>query len=332
MSITPHDALFKGIFSEPRRTAELLRLALPPAVARLIDFTTFKQETSSFTDAALAQRHTDLLFSARALACDLELSVLLEHQSRDERRMPLRVLDYMAFSWRASAGPRLLPILAVVVHHSAAGWRSAIDFESLFGPDLPPEFLEYLPRFRFVLLDLGTLSDDALMQADLSPTSRLALSALKHARDTADLAPLATAWTQLVREVLGEPDSVRALAQIFRYLSLVRGRGDIPFLEQIADPAVAEAKMQTIAEYYEEKYMQQGLEKGLEKGLATGLATGLAKGRAEGEQKLLLRQLRYRFGDLPASTLEKITAADEPLLERWAERLLGARTLDEVFG
>ena len=66
--------------------------------------------------------------------------------------------------------------------------------------------------------------------------------------------------------------------------------------------------MQTIAEYYEEKYLTQG------------------------EQKLLLRQLRFRFGELPPSTLEKVTAADAPLLERWAERLLGAHTLDEVFG
>ena len=330
--MTPHDALFKGIFSEPRRAAELLRYALPLAVSRQIDFTTLKRTDGSFTDAALAQRHTDLLFSVRLLAHDLEFSVILEHQSRDDRRMPLRVLDYMTFSWRADPGPRLLPILPVVVHHSAAGWRSPTAFESLFGPDLPPEFLEYLPRFRFALLDLGTLSDEALMQAELSATTRLALSALKHARDTSDLAPLAASWTQLVREVLDEPDSTRALAQIFRYLSLVRGRGDIPILEQIAAPATAEAKMQTIAEYYEEKYMQQGLEKGLAKGLEKGLEKGLQQGIPKGEQKLLLRQLRYRFGELPSATLEKITAADEPLLERWAERLLGARTLEEVFG
>jgi hypothetical protein len=55
------------------------------------------------------------------------------------------------------------------------------------------------------------------------------------------------------------------------------------------------------------------------------------EGRKEGESSLLLRQLRSRFGELPAATVARIEAADLADLERWSERILGARTLTEVL-
>ena len=56
-----------------------------------------------------------------------------------------------------------------------------------------------------------------------------------------------------------------------------------------------------------------------------------SEGRAEGERSLLLRQLRSRFGDLPAAVVARIEVADIADIERWGERILGARTLAEVL-
>jgi hypothetical protein len=56
------------------------------------------------------------------------------------------------------------------------------------------------------------------------------------------------------------------------------------------------------------------------------------EGIHEGERKLLLRQLRARFGELPATAVARIEAASEAELGQWAERLLGAQTLAEVLG
>lgn len=52
---------------------------------------------------------------------------------------------------------------------------------------------------------------------------------------------------------------------------------------------------------------------------------------AQGERTLLLRQLRARFGELPAAALRCIEAAETAVLERWAERVLTAATLAEVL-
>jgi hypothetical protein len=60
-------------------------------------------------------------------------------------------------------------------------------------------------------------------------------------------------------------------------------------------------------------------------------AEGGAEGRAEGKAQLLLKLLTLRFGTLPAEVSTRVSAANAEELERLAERLLLARTLDDVF-
>jgi hypothetical protein len=59
---------------------------------------------------------------------------------------------------------------------------------------------------------------------------------------------------------------------------------------------------------------------------------GRKEGLKTGELNVLLRQLRARFGELPAAALARIQAADTPELEQWADRVLSAKTLAEVLG
>jgi hypothetical protein len=51
----------------------------------------------------------------------------------------------------------------------------------------------------------------------------------------------------------------------------------------------------------------------------------------EGEQKLLVKQLGLKFGELPAQVMQRLRVATDADLERWAERVLTALTLDDVF-
>ena len=58
---------------------------------------------------------------------------------------------------------------------------------------------------------------------------------------------------------------------------------------------------------------------------------GRQEGRQEGELRLLLRQLRKRFGELPGWVEERLRQAPSGMLETWSERILTASTLEEVF-
>ncbi|MBF0604677.1 MAG: DUF4351 domain-containing protein [Nitrospirae bacterium] len=65
--------------------------------------------------------------------------------------------------------------------------------------------------------------------------------------------------------------------------------------------------------------------------IAQGKPHWLQEGRQKGEAALLLRLLQRRFGPLPESVTEWLHAADLSTLELWGDRVLDARSLDDVF-
>ena len=70
-------------------------------------------------------------------------------------------------------------------------------------------------------------------------------------------------------------------------------------------------------------WKQQGLQQGRQEGLQQGLQ--------QGKVALLERQLSKRFGPLNESTQSRLNNATLVQLEDWAERILDAPTLKDVF-
>jgi hypothetical protein len=62
------------------------------------------------------------------------------------------------------------------------------------------------------------------------------------------------------------------------------------------------------------------------------VAEGEVRGRAQGRAELVLKQLTLRFGPVPAAVEARIRAASIAQLDTFAERVLTARSLDEVLG
>jgi hypothetical protein len=91
------------------------------------------------------------------------------------------------------------------------------------------------------------------------------------------------------------------------------------------------AEMQAWFEDYQSKLRDEGRKLGVDEGRKLGVDEGRKLGVDEGERRLLLSLLRSRFGDVPASTISRIDRADGSQIERWGERVLSAKTLDEVF-
>ena len=58
---------------------------------------------------------------------------------------------------------------------------------------------------------------------------------------------------------------------------------------------------------------------------------GMQQGRVEGERVVLERLLRRRFGLLPPEVTERLRRASAADLETWAENVLDAETLEDVF-
>ncbi len=70
----------------------------------------------------------------------------------------------------------------------------------------------------------------------------------------------------------------------------------------------------------------------MEKDMETWSDILLNKGRAEGEAILLLRLMESKYGPVAEAVKTQVRNADTGRLEEWAERILTAEQLDEVFG
>ena len=219
----------------------------------------------------------------------------------------------------------MLPvIIPVVLHHSDGGWTAATRFEALF--DLPRGAAEFTPHFRFALDDLAAQSEQSLQDRAVSAYTRLVLSALKQARGEREVRKLLLGWIDLIHAMLREPDGGGAMALILRYLLEVRGAAEFATIDTTVREITAAHGdvMQTIAQMLESRGMERGLQQGRQEGVQQGMQ--------QGERELLLRLLRRRFGELSAAVRERVAAAQTPELDRWAEQLLTAASLEEVFG
>ncbi len=318
MSTTPHDALFKATFSQVERAAEELRHVLPPALLARMDLDSLSLEAGSFVDAALRERHTDLLFSVRIDGRDARIYLLFEHQSTPDPWMPLRLLGYMLRIWDgcvADGAARLSVIIPVVLHHGDAGWQAPTCFEALF--DLPPGAAEFTPHFRFALDDLATQSEAELHTRAASAFTRLVLSALQQTRSARELDQLMRNWTLLIRELWRAPDGAHALGLVLRYLYEVRGPEEFASVRTIAREIEPESEdfMESMADHLR----------------AQGRAHGRQEGRQEGRREMLLRQLQRRFGPLSARVHEQVMAGDDAELDLWSDRILEVGSLDDIF-
>ena len=160
----------------------------------------------------LRKQHTDLLYSVPLDGAEAFLYLLLEHQSTVDKLMPYRLWRYIGKIWEwyldDHDGATNLPVIVpVVLHHSEKGWAAPTSIVELFA--LSSEALcalgDYLPQLRLVLDDLSTQADDELRSRAMAAVPKLALWALKNARNSPDLITLLHDWVEIVREIATAP-------------------------------------------------------------------------------------------------------------------------------
>lgn len=315
----PHDSIFKKVYSVPENAIAHFRTHLPPAVQSQLRLETVEVVKGSFVDKRFAERRTDLLYSVQTKAGGQALVYLLfEHQSTPDALMPFRLLAYMVRIWEWWLGlpqnknaHRVPFIAALVLYHGRQPWTYPISMEELF--DIPEHVLDaakpHVPSFTFVLRDLSQFTDDQLMGGALFGLVELLL---KHIWD-GDLLARLPRWAKLFRSVCERPSGLEAIELLLRYIMV---GADVPhddlvqFVDEHLGTNVKEVVM-TLADRLREE--------------------GRAEGRDQGRQDLLLRLLALRFGELPDSALAHVRSAAAEKLDMWAENVLTAASLDEVF-
>jgi predicted transposase YdaD len=328
--VMPHDKLAKAVFSQLEHAKAELSSVLPAAVVEKIDWSTLVLVSGEFVDPSLAHLNTDLLYTVRLGSRTACIYVLLEHMSTVERMMPFRLLRYMTKIWsrfeQDNPGKPLPLIIPVVLHHSDKGWTAPVRFGELFEVDdvLRSVVSPFVPDFGFVLDDLTKVDDEALRARAVSELVRLTLLVLQRCRDADDPVGILRPWMDTIVAVLTAPNGVEALSAVAGYImEASEGRPEElgAFFRELG-PKAEEAYV-TAAE----KLTAQVRAKALEQGRAEGRAEGEAKGQAT----MLLKQLGLRFGPLSDQVRARVQSAGPDELDRWAEKVLSAATLEELL-
>jgi predicted transposase YdaD len=307
---------------------DLLRRFVAQPWVEQLDFPTLEQVPAHWVSEHLEQRESDLVWRVRYRPQRewFYVYILIELQSTVERFMAIRFLAYLClfYQWMIESGQvpasgRLPPVLPVVLYNGDDRWWAEREVSELVQP--VPEGLErFVPRFEYLVLDEGHYPADQLRQlADHSPVA--ALLQLEQSRGLTELPPIVE---QL--DVMLHGPELRELRRDFtiwlRQVALAaRFDGEeIPDLRDLGE-------LKDMIEQRVREWPRQWRAEGFQAGLREGHESGLREGQAQ----MLLRLAERRFGPSDPRLRARIEAAGPDQIAAWAERLLTASSLEDIF-
>lgn len=165
---------------------------------------------------------------------------------------------------------------------------------------------------------MSTASEGDLLGRVSSAFARLTLVCFQFLRGAAPDEALAALhrWLGLLRTLHDAADGQEGLIAIVSYIVAVT---ELDRQQLRAVLANISPGVENILMWKPGRIIRDALQEGMEKGIATGAAN------------TLLRLLRTRFREVPADVESRVRGATTDELDRWADRILFAATLDDVF-
>ena len=327
-----HDHGYKLLFSHPEMVADLLRGFVREEWVLRLNFDSLERVGGSYIADDLREREDDMIWRIQFEGEWLYVYLLIEFQSTIDRYMAVRILGYLGLLYQdlirmgqmASSG-RLPPVLPVVLYNGKRRWDAPEAIGDLIVP-VPGGLGRYCPQLRYLVVDEGRYAD-----SELAAIRNLAaaLFRLENSQSPQDVQRVLDALV----EWLEAPEQASLRRAFTVWLKRVFLPGRMPKAEFLDLNDLQEVRSMLSERVIEwtEQWKQEGLQEGLQQGLQEGRLEGLQQGLQEGQAAMLTRLLEHQFGALAESHHAKLKSADPESLLRWAERLLTAKSLDEVF-
>ena len=287
-----------------------------------LDFTTLQRVSTSFVSEHLKGREGDLLWKLRLRdGTRAYIYLLIEHQSRVDRFMAVRLMVYVGLLYQEllktgelALDGRLPLVIPLVLYNGEVAWWAPEELATLVERvhDVAEAFV---PRLRYLVIDESRYPPE-----DLERRASVAAQIfwLEQSRDRKDLGPGARRLVDLLSGPEDDPLR-RAVLVWFSYVLLPRHGDREPIPE-----ALGLEEFKVMLDKRVEEWNHEILEK--------GRLLGLKEGRQEGEAALLLRLLERKFGRLEPQIRQRVQGADAERLLDWGERVLTAERLEDVFG
>ena len=318
------DRSIRRLLSDKENIRGLLEI-MDINLATCIDFSRIIPISRSFIFDNLREQISDLvflvLFRSKSATKDLEICLLIEHQSTVDSSMVSRLLSYenqiwdsQRREWTSDNTPqsrrRLHTVISTLFYTGDQRWNTPLTLNSIM--DTPDELSRFVPKFDILFLDLKTTSPETLTKTNHLFGWLMTVLQKEHA----SVEEISTALIKAISHIntLGEEKAYQRRTAISYLISLIVHRrpseqrdelitlvaeniqrpSDREELEKMtqttADLLFAQGKEQGIAQGKE-----QGIEEGKEQGIAQGKEQGIEQGERKGTIESILALLGTRF-------------------------------------
>ncbi len=319
--MTDHDAGYRALFSDKTVVADLIRGFVKEPWVENLDLDTLQRVSGSFVTEKFKKRENDVVWRVRFRDQWLYVYLLIEFQSTVDRFMALRLLVYVGLLYQrlvdekqVAGGAHLPPVLPIVLYNGRQRWTAPLDVAELVwaGPD--EQLDRYRPRMQYLLLD-----ETAHDEAELAGMQNLL--AIVFRREKCDTP---AQFARVLDDLVGwaaDHEHRPTVDRIKQWLRVILWPHRVPDdeIEQFTDIGEYIGMLKEQIRQWEQKAHEEGIEKGIEQGIE------------QGEAEVLLRQLKQKFGAVSGEILRRVDQAESEQLLTWAERILTAERIEDVF-
>jgi hypothetical protein len=292
-----HDDFVRGLFSYLEFVFKILQYSVPENLKPFIDFSTLAKSSETHVDELLQITYSDTIYTAainkeaipkairgRKQLPNFQFCFLGEFKSGiPNRPVDFQMDDYVKSIQMVDINNNKPPsiVIPILIYHGARKWKFKRLYD-YFAKYLPDSILEYIPRPKYIIIDLQAMSDvDIAAALDLGEL-RAAFIALKHAHDKDffqnNLEEILKFAQDSKPSVLFQTFSSMLMTYSQRRSKLNAEKFDI-IVEQLKPNKNMATAFKSIFEYRDEKAEKKGIEKGIEKGIA--IAEAKAKQREQ---------------------------------------------------
>ena len=316
--VTP-DIYFKQCMTNLNLARDFLTFNLPEKIKRSINLDSLALAPHEYITAAQRRKVADIVYTVGLYNTEDEVGFLMlhvEHQTRPQRLMPLRMLEFMTTMMRQYAEkqgntdsapiPVVVPII-VSNHHGTYPFSTR--FLDLF-TEVGQTLVSSLMNGELPLVDLASMPDDALKN---HLTASIMESALKHVKKCGLREIFELCLGLLGAQIESGELSVQSASEHAQNLLyfLCDNVKEVPSADEVDDimatyehmlPSGTGEIIVTLREHFIERGVQQGLERGVKQGLERGVQQGLERGVKQG----LERGVKQGLEQGTANTLRKV--------------------------
>ncbi|MBF0438614.1 MAG: Rpn family recombination-promoting nuclease/putative transposase [Magnetococcales bacterium] len=304
----PHDRLIKVVLSTPEAADCFFRERLPLEITNYFTADLPELVEGSFVPDALSLFISDRLFRVKTTnGSSAFIHVLIEHKSYPDRKVAWQITRGIMASMEQSIREmgndwELLPaVISLLIYHGNTPWKHPNDLISLI--DANSDMHPWLLNVRYILVDLSITADPFLPK---HARLRAGFLALKYGTRTP--AEQMAALGQIVDALRNAPE---LLVPVMIYLMTTFTLMQKETVHEIVMQVIPEEATKMMSIYAREL-----------------IATGETRGR----RGQLLRLIQRKFGSVPSQVQAQVENAGLSMLETWADRILDATTLDDLFG